>query len=46
VSLEKVGGRGWCSYVTSEGENLRKREVKAGKVTVEGRSICTLTANY
>jgi hypothetical protein len=46
VSLEKVGGRGWCSYVTSERENLRKREVKAGKVTVEGRSICTLTANY
>jgi O-glycosyl hydrolase len=46
VSLEKVGGRGWCSYVTSEGDNLRKGVVKGGKVTVMGRSIYTLTANY
>jgi len=46
VSLEKVGGSGWCSYVTSEGDNLRMRVVKGGKVTVAGRSICTLTANY
>jgi hypothetical protein len=46
VSLEKVGGSKWCSYVTSEDDNLRKRVIRGGKVTVMGRSICTLTANY
>jgi len=46
VLLDRVGGSRWCSYVTSNSDNLRKRAVKGGKVTVMGRSICTLTANY
>ncbi|MBS1602099.1 MAG: xylanase [Bacteroidetes bacterium] len=46
LSLERVGGSGWCSYLTSEESNLRKTVVKGRKVTVPGRSICTLTANY
>jgi len=46
ISLERVGGSGWCSYLTSEGDDLRKRLVKGRKVAVPGRSICTLTANY